>query len=154
MTEKHYTVESYIPETSVGFLIKRCGALMSQVAERRFGSLPISFTQWIILIRLVELPQASASELSAYAGHDRGALTRVIDELQRSGLVRRERSRQDRRAVQIAITPEGRRLARDGKRVVVGLLNSLLEPYSKADVDALVSLLQRFLAQMEKPPRH
>lgn len=149
----YYTLESFKPETSVGFLIKRCGALMSQIAERQFRSLPISFTQWTILIRLAQLPHASPTELSAYTGHDMGALTRVVDELERNALVHRERGQQDRRAVQIAITPEGRRLAQAGKRAIVGLLNNILEPYSKADIDALISLLQRFLAQMQEAGR-
>lgn len=150
MSYKYYTLESFKPEMSVGFLIKRCGALMSQIAERQFESLPISFTQWTIMIRLAQSPHATPTDLSSYTGHDMGALTRMVDELERKALVRRQRSRQDRRAVQIAITPEGRRLVQVGKRIIVNLLNGLLEPYSKTDVDALISLLQRLLRRMQQ----
>ena len=150
MAEKYYTLGSFKPETSIGFLIRRCGVLLSQVADRRFGSLPISFTQWTILVWLAERAHASPTELSAYLGHDMGGLTRVVDELERGTLVRRERSLHDRRAVQIAITPEGRHLAQAGKRVVLDLLNSVLEPYSKTDADALISLLRRFLTQIQE----
>lgn len=151
MPEKYYIPESFKPETSVGFLIKRCGAMMSQIAERRFESLPISFTQWTILVRLAQVPHASPTDLSLYTGHDMGALTRVVDELERGALVHRARSQQDRRAVEIAITPEGRRLVQVGKRIIVDLLNGLLESYSRADVDAFIALLQRFLVQCSKP---
>jgi DNA-binding MarR family transcriptional regulator len=150
MTGPYYSVEHLQPERSVGFLIKRCGVLMGQIAERAFQAHSISFNQWIILIMLTQRDHASPSELSAYMGHDMGALTRLVDELTREGLVIRERNEHDRRAVQIAITPEGRRLAQAGKRIIVELLNELVEPYSTAEVDAMISLLQRFLARMQE----
>jgi DNA-binding MarR family transcriptional regulator len=149
MPESYYTLESLEANKSLGFLIKRCGIVMTQIAERRFESQPISFTQWMVLIWLVQRPHASPSELSAHLGHDMGALTRVADELQRNGLVRRERSERDRRAVELAITADGRREAQAGKRLLVGLLNELLEPYTNAEVDILISLLQRLLARLQ-----
>jgi DNA-binding MarR family transcriptional regulator len=149
MPSPYYTVDTLEPGRSVGFLIKRCGVLMTQIAERAFAAQPISFTQWIVLMNLTERACASPTELSAHMGHDMGALTRVVDELERDGQVRRERSQHDRRAVEIAITAEGRRVANVGKRVVVDLLNQLVEPYSEAEVEALISLLQRFLTRMQ-----
>jgi len=146
----YYTVESLEPEMSIGFLVKRCGVLMTQIAERAFDSQPISFTQWIILMLLTRYAHASPSELSLHMGHDMGALTRLVDELQGAGLVRRERSEHDRRAVEIAIAPEGRRLAQAGKRVVVDLLNQLVAPYSRTEIESLISLLQRLLLQMRE----
>lgn len=149
MPESYYTVENLEPASSVGFLIKRCGVLMTQIAERSFETQPISFTQWVVLMSLSVRAHASPTELSMHMGYDMGALTRVVDELQRDGLVRRDRSEHDRRAVEIAITPEGRRVSNAGKRVVVDLLNQLVGPYSVQEVEALIVLLQKFLAQMQ-----
>jgi len=149
MPAHYYTVESLEAERSVGFLIKRCGVLMTQFAERSFESQPISFTQWVVLMTLGQRSHVSPTELSANIGHDMGALTRLVDELHREGLVRRERSEEDRRAVEIAITAEGRRVANSGKRVVVDLLNQLVEPYSAEEIESLIVLLQKFLARMQ-----
>jgi DNA-binding MarR family transcriptional regulator len=149
MSESFYTLESLEPENSVGFLVKRCGIVMTQVAERTFEAHQISFTQWMVLMWLTQRPHASPTELSAHLGHDMGALTRMVDELERDGMVRRDRSRQDRRAVEIAVTPEGRRVAHAGKRLMVDLLNELVAPYSKAEVDALISLLQHLLSRLQ-----
>ncbi len=150
MDGPYYTAESLDAQCSVGFLIKRCGVLMTQIAEDRFESQPISFTQWIVLIRLTALTHASPTELSLHLGHDMGALTRVVDELEREGFVRRERSQHDRRAVQIEITPEGRRLALATKSVITDLLNELVAPYSKTETDALVSMLQKLMLHMQE----
>jgi DNA-binding MarR family transcriptional regulator len=149
MPESYYTLDSLEANQSLGFLIKRCGIVMTQIAERRFESQPISFIQWMVLIWLVQRPHASPSELSAHLGHDMGALTRVADELERNGMVRRERSLRDRRAVELAITPDGRRQALAGKRIMVGLLNELVSPYSHTEVDVLISLLQRLLSRLQ-----
>jgi|GEM_PF-382227 DNA-binding MarR family transcriptional regulator len=149
MAEPYYTLESLEAGKSFGFLIKRCGIVMTQIAERRFDSQPVSFTQWMVLMWLGQRPHASPSELSAHLGHDMGALTRVADELERSGMVRRDRSQHDRRAVELAITPDGRRQALAGKRLMVELLNELAEPYSNAEIDVLVSLLQRLLSRLQ-----
>ena len=150
MPEPYYTVDAIDPNRSVGYLIKRCGVLMTQIAERTFDAQPISFTQWMILMWLVPRAHGSPTEMSAHIGYDMGALTRVVDQMERAGLVRRERSQHDRRAVEIAITPEGRRLALAGKRVIVDMLNKLVEPYSKTEVEGFISLLQRLLARMQE----
>jgi len=149
MPESFYTLETLEADNSVGFLIKRCGVVMTQIAERRFESQPISFTQWLVLIWLTLRPHASPTELSTHLGHDMGALTRVVDELAHEGMVRRDRSQHDRRAVEIAITREGRRVAQAGKRLMVDLLNELVGPYSKAEVNTLILLLQRLLLGLQ-----
>ena len=149
MPAHYYNAETLEPQRSVGFLIKRCGVLMTQFAERSFESQPISFTQWVALMTLTQSPHTSPTELSCHMGHDMGALTRLVDELEHRGLVRRERSQHDRRAVEITLTPEGRRLGYAGKRYVVELLNELVEPYSHAEIDSFISLLQRLLARMQ-----
>jgi DNA-binding MarR family transcriptional regulator len=143
MRQPYYRLESLEANSSVGYLLKRCGVLMTQVAERRFESLPITFSQWVVLIHLAQQEHVSATALSAHVGQDMGALTRVVDELERLGFARRERSRRDRRAVEIAITAAGRREAQNAKKVVVELLNRLVEPFTDREIDTLLSLLQR-----------
>ena len=151
MAKPYYKVDTLEPHNSVGYLVKRCGVLMTQIAERRFEALAVSFTQWVALMRLSAEPShMSATQLSKELGHDMGALTRVVDELERRGLVRRERSRRDRRAVEIAITAAGRRQATNAKRVMVELLNELVEPFSEAEIVTLITLLQRMLVHLQR----
>lgn len=148
MAERYYKVESMEPMKSLGFLIKRCGVVMSQLAESRFQSQDISFTQWLVLIRLSFHDHLSATRLSEEMGHDMGALTRVVDALERGGFVRRERSQRDRRAVEIAITADGRHQVAACMSFVVELLNELVEPFSKSEIETLIVLLQRLLRRL------
>ena len=150
MTEPFYTVETLEASGSIGFLVKRCGGLMAQLAERRFAEERVSFTQWMVLATLGRFEHLTATELSAETCHDMGALTRVVDELAKEGLVRRERTERDRRVVEIALTPEGRRHLQTGKRIVVELLNSLVTPFSREELETLVVLLQRMMARLQE----
>jgi len=147
----YYTLASLKADNSVGFLVKRCGVLMTQVAEERFASLSISFTQWLVLTWLnAHEGHISATRLSTQIGHDMGALTRVVDELERRGYVKRERSRHDRRAVEIAITATGRQRAHSARRVLVELLNQLVAPFSEQEVDTLIQLLRRLMLHLHE----
>jgi DNA-binding MarR family transcriptional regulator len=149
MPPAYYTVENLEAGKSVGFLVKHSGVLMTQVAGRRFESLPITFMQWLVLMHVGRQAHMSASELSAHLGYDMGALTRVVDGLVRRGLIRRERSRRDRRAVEIAVTAAGRRQTQVGRAAVVELLNRLLEPFTDEEIDTLIALLQRLMAHLQ-----
>jgi DNA-binding MarR family transcriptional regulator len=149
MAAPYYTLDSLQPSNSIGYLVKRCGILAMQIAERGFESQPITFTQWVVLAQLSQHAYLTPSELSKHLGHDMGALTRIVDDLHEKQLVRRERSEEDRRAVRITITAAGRRLATTTKSVVLGLANDHVAIYTKAETDLLISLLQRMLAHME-----
>jgi DNA-binding MarR family transcriptional regulator len=145
----YYTLASLQADNSVGYLVKRCGVLMTQVAEGRFASLSISFTQWLVLTWLnAHEGHISATRLSSEIGHNMGALTRVVDELERRGYVKRQRSRRDRRAVEIAITATGAQHAQSARRVLVELLNQLVAPYTTQEVDTLIQLLQRLMSHL------
>jgi DNA-binding MarR family transcriptional regulator len=150
MAEPFYTVDNMEAPNSIGFLVKRCGGLMSQLAERRFVTEQVSFTQWIVIATLGRYERLTATALSEETGHDMGAMTRVVDDLEKEGLVRRERTERDRRVVEIALTPQGRRYLQSGKRLVVELLNYLLDPFSRQELETLIALLQRMMARLQE----
>jgi DNA-binding MarR family transcriptional regulator len=153
MSQPFYTVDTLEAGKSVGFLVKRCGALMSQVAERRFTAEQVSFTQWMVIANLARFEHLTATELSAETCHDMGALTRIVDDLEAAGLARRQRSERDRRVVEITLTPEGRRHLQAGKRLVVELLNSLMAPFSRQEIETLIVLLQRLMERLQDAER-
>lgn len=150
MAEPFYTVDTIEAPNSIGFLVKRCGGLMSQLAERHFASEQVSFTQWMVIANLGRYERLTATALSEETCHDMGALTRIVDDLEEEGLVRRERTERDRRVVEITLTPQGRKYLQTGKRLVVELLNSLAEPFSRQELETLIALLQRMMARLQE----
>ena len=74
--------------------------------------------------------------------------------LESGGLARRERSKRDRRAVEIALSAEGRRRLQGGKRVLVDLLNELVAPYTHRELETLIGLIQRMLLRLQQSEPH
>jgi DNA-binding MarR family transcriptional regulator len=84
----------------------------------------VSMRWYDVLVQLEEAPDgASMSEVAARILASKSGLTRVIDNMVKAGLVRRERPEDDRRLVLVFVTPDGlstleaaRRVHRDGIR--------------------------------------
>ena len=73
-------------------------------------------------------------------------MTRMIDRLEAKGLIRRVRSADDRRAVNLELTDEGKAVIPKMRVKVVAVLNRLLRGFTKSEARQLESYLQRMLA--------
>ncbi len=60
--------------------------------EALFVEEDVSFVQWVILMNLRDGLRMTSAELCQHLCHDSGALTRVIDQMEERGLIRRKRS--------------------------------------------------------------
>jgi DNA-binding MarR family transcriptional regulator len=67
----------------------------------------LRYTQFLALKRLAMDGPMHAGELARALEHDAGAMTRVIDQLEKKGYVVRQPNPQDRRALRLAVTESG-----------------------------------------------
>jgi DNA-binding MarR family transcriptional regulator len=149
MSRDFYTTDNFEPQTSIAFLIKRVQKLGVGLAEKAFADGELSLPQWIAL-NLVrhELAENSAG-LSRCLDHDSGATTRLVDQLEQRGLVERVRSRQDRRVINLGITPEGEGKLAELTPRMIGLWNDVLSDFTHDEATMLIGLLTRLLATLE-----
>ena len=70
----------------------------------------LTLSQYALLQGLAERPDARVQELASYAGVTAPTATRILDALERRGVVSRTRASDDRRAVTVALTACGREL--------------------------------------------
>jgi MarR family 2-MHQ and catechol resistance regulon transcriptional repressor len=89
--------------------LTRCtDSLLARIAAREtIGDL--TFSQFAVLEALYHLGPMTAGEVSQKILKSGSNLTTVIDNLERDGLVRRERDANDRRMVHVHLTEVGRR---------------------------------------------
>ena len=149
MPQQHYSVASYAARRSIGYLCKRSHLLLVQRIEPALAARELTFTQYVVLLQLRDGGSLNASELGAMLCHDSGALTRVLDQLEARELIQRERSRKDRRSIQLRLTERGRGLIEEVLPGVVERLNSALGGLSRSDFTVLIRLLSKLLAQLE-----
>jgi DNA-binding MarR family transcriptional regulator len=78
--------------------------------------------------------------------YDPGAMTRLLDRLEKKGVLRRVRAKGDRRTVRLELTAEGKRLYPRILEALVDVFNRLLRGFSKSEVRQLEVLLKRMVA--------
>ena len=145
---RFYDVQSYSKDTSVGFLMKRCLAVLVRNLDHRMQVLDLTGTQWHPLIHVLEgcdTVAACAREMHT----DAGGMTRMLDRLEAKGLLTRSRSTVDRRVVHLALTPKGREVAQHVPAVLAAVLNEHLRGFSDDEFATLMALLRRFAGNGE-----
>jgi DNA-binding MarR family transcriptional regulator len=146
---QHYQPELYQARGSIGYLLKRAHMLMLDQLEAVVATSDITITHWIVMMHLREGLAINASDLCAQLRHDSGALTRLIDQLEARGLVQRERSREDRRAVQLRLTDAGVATLASLLPKVVNKLNFALRDFTRAEATELNRLLTKLITSIE-----
>lgn len=145
-----YDLETYEPLRGLGHLIGRArsqlmAAVDTELARDEFlGPLEVTAAQLIIIVNLAGLGCAtSASELCKGISYDAGAMTRMLDRLEAKGLVRRTRSADDRRLVNLELTGAGQAAYPRLREVSMRVLNRSLRDFTQDEAKTLESLLQR-----------
>ena len=92
----------------------------------------LTVPQATVLFLLIEQDGRMMSELGQFIGVDNSAMTGLIDRLEKGGFVRRETKQEDRRALLIRITPEGRNEAGRAAKIIRGV-NEKIKADLKAD---------------------
>lgn len=96
----------------------------------------------------------TAGEIAKTSGLTSGAVTGIIDRLDRAGLARREPDPKDRRKVRVRPTPKGRAVETGPYQSFGKAMDRLTATYSDAEIALLIDYFSRtervILAEMEK----
>lgn len=145
-----FTLEACSANRSPGRLMRRIDRLVTALVESRFEAHEISFMQWIALKVVRDGLAGNAGELARELAITTGATTRMIDGLERRGLIERDRGASDRRVVRLAVTETGRGVIGALQRHVVEAWNEVLVDFDQEEVDRMVVDLARLLAAAER----
>lgn len=140
-----YQVETYRVEESVGYLVNRLAQTVGRELDHRMIDLGLTDAQWKPLLMLHQGECSTAADLSRIACHDTGAVTRLLDRLEAKGLIRRVRSAEDRRVVNLELTEAGGKIAAEVPKIIVGLANQVLTGFSPDEFEKFKNLLGRAL---------
>lgn len=141
-----YDIQNFRPSQGVGAHIARARRTIVEAIDRELAPLEISHAQWIVVMLLGDGVAATAAELCRLLIYDPGAMTRLLDRLEKKGVLRRVRAAGDRRTVRLELTAAGKRLYPRILRALVEVFNRLLHGFSKSEVRQLEDLLKRMVA--------
>jgi DNA-binding MarR family transcriptional regulator len=140
-------ISAYQLGESVGYLIARTRSTMAGlVTQRTMAELGITSQQASILFMVASGKCLLAADLAREYGIDASAVTRLVDRLEKRGLLTRVRSIEDRRVVRLALTPEGRDIAVRMPAIFNSVTDNLLSGFTPEEVGFLKSMLRRVLS--------
>lgn len=144
-----YRVADFVIDESIGYLIKRTRSMLSAAVEREIADQDATYEQWGVLLMILTERGDTAAVLARGMECDTGSMTRMLDRLEAKELIKRTRSEDDRRRVQLDLTPTGKKQAERIQKAIVKVLNRHLDGFSAEELDLFKSFLRRMLANRE-----
>jgi DNA-binding MarR family transcriptional regulator len=118
----------------------------SKIVERQCG---LSSAKLWMMWELFATPGLKVSELARALTIHPSTCSNMLDQLEDKGLVRRDRSKIDQRAVHLYLTEEGAKVLGKAPRPAQGTLSDALEHLSDENLEHLEEGLNRLLDAMK-----
>jgi len=109
---------------------------------------PLTATQRLALFELVDQGPLRLNDLALRMGTSAPTASRAVDALDELGLVDRKPDPDDRRALQLDLTPEGRRSVEERKARVLEAFRPAVDQLPAADRELLAALLARLADEL------
>ena len=137
-------------EKALPFLIHACYQQIRSVTYKEFGSHGLELTpeQWIVLVRLWEKDGQSQSALSEQTLRDAPTMSRILDTMQKGGLVTRVVDEQDARSRLVKLTRAGKALQPQLIPVAKRIVARLEQGISERDLEVTHRTLAKMLSNL------
>lgn len=132
--------------SGLGYFLSTARNVLAARMDRAVAPLGLTSSQIGVILLLWFGHARTPFEMSRALSYDTGSMTRMLDRLEKKGFVERQRSNEDRRVVELALTAQGQEAARQLPLLIDAVLREQLRGFSAEDVATLVLLLQRFIA--------
>jgi DNA-binding MarR family transcriptional regulator len=97
-------------DSQLCFALYSASRAMTAAYRPILADLNLTYPQYLVLLVLWEHDRVTVGHLGERLRLDSGTLSPLLKRLELNGFVRRERSRDDERLVEVTLTPTGRRL--------------------------------------------
>ena len=145
LIRKIFSDENYAVEQSVAYLLSRARTRLARAIDLELLPHEITHAQGSILLMLASGNYTSAAELARELYIDSASMTRMVDRLEKRGLLKRAPRTDDRRVIKLCLTVEGQRLGRLLPKLYTGVLDRSFAAFSAKEIDQLRHLLHKLV---------
>ena len=138
------------PSRSSGYLVRDAHRAFQRVLERRIARFGVTRGHWYFLRVLWIEDGLTQRELSARVGMMEPTTVIALKGMEKAGLVRRERSREDARRAHVWLTPLGRRLERELLPVARQIVREAEKGVSRRDVAVFRAVIARMTGNLDR----
>ena len=127
------------------FITGKASTAIARRMQKKFNAANINLTieQWSVLYHLWKEDGRSQQELCNATFRDKPSITRLIDNLEKLGLVKRVSDEKDRRINKVFITKNAQKLQEETMLMAEETLNEALEGVPPDQVDMCKEVLQK-----------
>lgn len=127
------------------FITGKASTAVARRLQKNFKDAEIEITieQWSVLYHLWKEDGQSQQQLCEATFRDKPSITRLVDNLEKSKLVKRVASKNDRRSNLIFLTKEAKNLEQKTMDVANRTLNEALEGVSNGQIEIAKEVLQK-----------
>jgi len=138
------------PRLSSGYLVRDAHRAFQRLLERRIAGYGVSRGQWYFLRVLWDADGLSQRELSARVGMMEPTTVVALRGMELSGLIRRIRSDDDRRKVQVFLTTRAKRLRNELLTVARSITEAAEQGVAARDLIAFRRAIARMTANLDR----
>lgn len=143
-----------VPGREFGFRVARIARRLRQAVDSELGAYGLTEATWRPLAYVGRLGEGVRQrELAAALGIEGPSLVRLLDNLERRGLIERREQKGDRRVRGIYLTPPGRELQRRVLRISDTIQQRVLAAADPRDLEACERLFSIIERALEEPAR-
>lgn len=133
-----FDLTTYLP-----YLLNRAGFAAATAFADALAEVSLTVPGWRVLAVLLHDDRQRVGALAELTSIEFSTLSRLIDTLQRRGLVARTPAKDDARAVHVSLTARGRAIARRLRPQAVALEQRMIAGMSDAEIGDLRRLLDK-----------
>ncbi len=140
-------------QNSLGFILYRTALAVKSALQRAFKEKGYEITaeQWNIIRHLWEEEGLSQREIGDKAAKDKPNITRMLDVLEKKGLLVRQPDPRDRRKYRLYLTPEGKDLHRQLLPVARDLRERVFRNLTPEERRLLKETMNRIYRDLSSP---
>jgi len=132
-------------DNSVGYLINIVAGKLKNELNRHFTTFDITPQQWAVLNRLWEKDGITQKDLAERTFKDQPNIGRILDKLEKKGLIRRCTDTEDGRVIIVFLTQEGQSLKKELTPLATEVLNLVQRDISEEEIKVLEGVLKKIL---------
>ena len=134
------------------FITGKASTAIARRLQKKFNSAAVNLTieQWSVLYQLWKEDGKSQQELCNATFRDKPSITRLIDNLEKLGLVKRVADEKDRRINKVFLSRQALRLQEDTMKLAEETLNEALEGVPADQVEMCKEVLQKVYDNLQK----
>ena len=117
--------------------------------DRRLRPLGFSHSRWLLLWHLSRNDGCTHRELAELIGIEAATLVRLVDHLEREGLLRRCGSETDRRVKHLHLSDAGKKVVEDIRGYAADLRKEVLSGLSQSEIKTALEALDNIRGKLE-----